>query len=122
MTHSNRKILIVDDEPKVMRFIEISLKLRGFEVVTLASGKQALDQFDALKPDLLLLDIIMPGINGFEILQKLRSYSNIPVIAYSASELNRQKALVSGADNFVRKPFYPDDIIDKINELTNHRD
>ena len=74
------KILVVDDEPRVLRFIEISLKVRGFDVQCVTSGKQALEAVQNVEPDLLLLDIVMPDMNGFEVLKRLREFSDLPVI------------------------------------------
>ena len=117
MIEKKQRILVVDDHPGVLRFIEIDLKLRGFEVFSATSGKQALELMNSIKPDIALLDMIMPGISGFEILKELRSFTDMPVIAFSASPGNQDQALQLGASDFVHKPFDPDDMARKIRVL-----
>ena len=113
-------VLVVDDHPKVLRFIEIDLKLREFEVVTTTSGSEALELVKSGKPDIVLLDIIMPGMDGFEVLQKLRDFTQLPVIAFSASPGNYQDAMRLGANDFMAKPFQPDEMVKRIKALLSH--
>jgi DNA-binding response OmpR family regulator len=114
-------VLIVDDHPKVLKFIEIDLKLRGFSVICAGSGKEALDQVNSGKPDIVLLDMVMPGIDGFEVLEKLRTFTQIPVIAFSASPGNQDPAMKAGANDFMHKPFDPDEMARRIKALlVNH--
>ncbi len=110
-------VLVVDDHPKVLRFIEIDLKLRGFKVITTTSGEEALELVKLAKPDIVLLDIIMPGIDGFVVLKELRTFTKLPVIAFSASPGNQDEALRLGANDFMHKPFDPDDMVRKIKSL-----
>ena len=112
-----RLVLVVDDNPKVLRFIEIDLKLRKFEVITATSGREALKFVKSKKPDIVLLDIIMPGMDGLEVLRQLRAFSRLPAIAFSASPLERDSAMSLGASDFVTKPFHPDDMVRKIQVL-----
>ncbi len=116
MTKANKKqcVLVVDDHPKVLRFIEIDLKLRGFDVITTVSGEEALELVKSARPDIMLLDIVMPGIDGFEVLRKLRSFTQLPVIAISARPSNYDDAIRLGADDFMAKPFDPDEMVRKI--------
>jgi two-component system, OmpR family, KDP operon response regulator KdpE len=110
-------VLVVDDHPKVLKFIEIDLKLRGFEVVSTCSGKEALELISSRKPDILLLDMIMPETDGFEVLKEMRTFTDTPVIAFSASPGNQDQALRLGANDFMNKPFDPDDMARKIRAL-----
>jgi len=112
-----KRILVVDDHPKVLAFITIDLKLRGYDVISAGSGEKALELANSEKPDIMLLDILMPGMNGFQVLEKLRTFTSIPVIAFSASPENQDLALSSGANEFVHKPFDSDDMAAKIKEL-----
>lgn len=112
-------VLVVDDHPKVLRFIEIDLKLRGFDVVTTTSGQKALELVRSAKPDIMLLDIIMPETNGLAVLSKLRTFSQLPVIAFSASQGNHDDAINLGANDFMAKPFHPDEIARRIGALLN---
>jgi two-component system KDP operon response regulator KdpE len=112
-----RCVLVVDDHPRVLRFIEIDLKLRGFEVITTTSGEEALNLVKSKKPDVMLLDIIMPEMDGLEVLRQLRVFSQLPVIAFSASHTSQDDALNVGADDFVTKPFHPDEMMRRIDVL-----
>jgi two-component system KDP operon response regulator KdpE len=116
-TEKKKRVLIVDDHPGVLKFIEIDLKLRGFEVVSALSGKNALELVKSARPDIVLLDMILPDIDGFEVLKELRTFTDLPVIAFSASPGNQDPALHSGADEFVHKPFDPDDMCRRIRAL-----
>jgi len=110
-------VLVVDDEPGVLTFIEIDLKIRGFNVLTAVSGDKALELVTSKKPDILLLDMIMPGIDGFDLLNKLRAFTDLPVIAFSASPGNQDPAMLAGANDFMHKPFDPDVMAQKITML-----
>ncbi len=108
---------MVDDHPKVLRFIEIDLKLRGFDVITTVSGEEALELVKSARPDVMLLDIIMPGMDGFEVLRKLRDFTQLPVITFSASAANYHDAMLHGANDFMTKPFEPDEMVRRIEAL-----
>lgn len=110
-------VLVVDDHAKVLRFIEIDLKLRGFKVLTTTSGDEALKLVKSVNPDIILLDIVMPGMDGFTVLKELRTFTQIPVIAFSASPGNQDEILRMGANDFMHKPFDPDDMAKKIKGL-----
>jgi DNA-binding response OmpR family regulator len=120
-TKKKNLVLVIDDHPGVLKFIEIDLKLRGFEVVTALSGKEALALVKSARPDIILLDMIMPDMDGFQMLKELRTFSGLPVIAFSASPGNQDPALQSGADDFVHKPFDPDNMSRRIKELLKNR-
>jgi two-component system, OmpR family, KDP operon response regulator KdpE len=110
-------VLVVDDHLKVLKILEICLKTHGFKVITTTSGEESLALVRSKKPDVILLDIIMPGIDGFEVLKRLRTFTQIPVIVFSASSGNYRDAMLFGANDFLPKPFQPDEIIDKIKGL-----
>lgn len=114
-----KKILLVDDHINVLRLLAIELKHAGYDVDTALNGKEALRKIDSGNPDLVLLDIIMPEMNGFEMLSKLREYSGLPVIADSFDPHNKERALELGADDFVLKPFETCKLLKKINCLVN---
>jgi two-component system KDP operon response regulator KdpE len=117
-----KRVLIVDDHPKVIQFIEIDLKIRGFEVVCAGSGEQALQIIRNAEPDIMLLDMVMPGKDGCEVLQELRRFSKMPVIAFSASPGNQDPALRAGANDFMHKPFDPEDMAKKIKSFLQEND
>lgn len=111
------RVLVVDDHPQVLRFIEIDLRLRGFEVVTTSSGTEAVELVKSARPDIVLLDIVMPEVDGLEVLRKLRKFTQLPVIAFSASQGNCDDAMRLGANCFMAKPFQPDEMADRINSF-----
>ena len=109
-------ILVVDDEKRILNFLRTKLKASGYEVLTAASGIEALEQVQAQEPDLILLDILMPKMDGFETLKSLRSFSATPVIVLSAkgSDIDKIKGLGLGADDYIPKPFSPDELVARI--------
>jgi len=110
------KILAVDDEQRMVRFIQLNLEQDGFQVITAYNGKEALDQVRTQLPDLILLDIMMPDINGFEVLKKIREVNNVPVIMLTAKgeEDDRIQGLELGADDYITKPFSPRELVSRI--------
>lgn len=110
------KILAVDDEQRMVRFIQLNLEQDGFQVITAYNGKEALEQVRTQLPDLILLDIMMPDINGFEVLGKIREVNNVPVIMLTAKgeEDDRIQGLELGADDYITKPFSPRELVSRI--------
>lgn len=109
-------VLIVDDEPRIIKFLNLKLKASGYEVITASSGAEALRRVRDNEPDLLVLDVVMPGMDGFETLKQIRSFSAVPVIILSAKEANvdKVKGLDLGADDYLAKPFNPDELVARI--------
>ena len=114
-----QRALVVDDYPQVLMLIEIDLRLLGFEVITATSGKEALHLVESAEPDIMLLDISMPGMDGFEVLRRLRTFTQLPVITMSGSQSNRDDAIRLGANDFISKPFHRDDLALKIKAVLN---
>ncbi len=111
------RILVVDDEPRMIRFIRMNLEHDGFDVVEAADGVQALSQARDTLPDLILLDVAMPELDGFETLRLLREISNTPVIMLTArdsEEDDRSVGLELGADDYVTKPFSPRELVSRV--------
>ncbi len=110
------KILAVDDEQRMVRFIQLNLEQDGFEVVTAYNGKEALEQVRTQLPDLILLDVMMPDINGFDVLKKIREVNKVPVIMLTAKgeEDDRIQGLELGADDYITKPFSPRELVSRI--------
>lgn len=117
MSQAKKKVLIVDDEPGIIKILGIKLRVSGYEVITAHNGEIALELVDSDNPDIMLLDIIMPGRDGFQVLEKLRNSSSLPVIAFSARPENAKKALELGAHEFVSKPFDIDTLLTKIRKI-----
>jgi CheY-like chemotaxis protein len=111
------RLLVVDDDVKILRFLRSSLRLAGYDVVTAESGEEALQLMESAKPQCIILDVLMPVVDGFEVLKRLRADSELPVIAISAHASNAGQALSLGANVFLAKPFRPDELIKKIEAL-----
>jgi len=110
------RILVVDDEKRMVRFIRLNLEHDGFQVISAYNGKEALDQVRNALPDLILLDVMMPDIDGFQVLGKIREFSTVPVIMLTAKgeEDDRVRGLELGADDYVTKPFSPRELVSRV--------
>jgi DNA-binding response OmpR family regulator len=113
---SNKTILVVDDEPRMVRFVRMNLELEGCRVIQAANGLEALDKVRQDIPDLVLLDVMMPEMDGFEALKHIREVSTVPVIMLTvkAEEDDLIKGLEAGADDYVTKPFSPRELISRM--------
>jgi two-component system KDP operon response regulator KdpE len=110
------KVLAVDDEPQILRALRTSLSARGHEVVTAPNGETALDLLSNSDVDLVVLDLGLPGIDGVEVIRRLRSWSSVPVIVLSVRDAQADKvaALDAGADDYVTKPFAIGELLARI--------
>jgi two-component system, OmpR family, KDP operon response regulator KdpE len=101
------RVLVVDDEPQILRGLRANLVARGYEVDTSADGETALDLATKNRPDVVILDLGLPGLDGVEVIRGLRAWSSVPIIVLSAREQEAEKveALDAGADDYVTKPF-----------------
>ncbi|AQU82306.1 MAG: response regulator [Halomonas sp.] len=116
------KVLVVDDEPNIVLSLEFLMEQAGFEVVTAEDGEQALEQVSAASPDLLLLDISLPGMSGFDVLERLRSQdatAQLPIIMLTAHgrDVEREKGMALGADDYITKPFSTQSLVEKVKAL-----
>ena len=112
----NKKILVVDDEERMLRFIRLNLEHDGFNVIEAIKGHEALDKMRTGMPDLILLDVMLPDLDGFEVLKMVREISSIPIIMLTAKgeEDDRVKGLELGADDYVTKPFSPRELVSRV--------
>ncbi len=110
------RILVVDDEVQIRKALSVNLTARGYEVDTADSGEEALAQAAAHHPDLVLLDIGLPGIDGIEVVQGLRGWTNVPIIILSVrdAEADKVRALDAGADDYVTKPFGMNEVLARL--------
>jgi two-component system KDP operon response regulator KdpE len=113
---ARRRILVVDDEPRMIRFIRLNLEHDGFDVSEAATGAAALTQLRDRLPDLVLLDVMMPELDGFETLRLIREISPVPVIMLTAKgeEDDRVRGLELGADDYITKPFSPRELVSRV--------
>ena len=112
----SKRILIVDDEPRYLRLLEANLRTEGYEVATAQDGVQALDVFSAQPIDLVLLDVMMPRLDGFGVCQRLREFSNVPIVILTArgEEQDRVRGLDLGADDYLVKPFSATELLARV--------
>jgi DNA-binding response OmpR family regulator len=113
------RILVVDDEERIVHFLATKLKASGYEVLTAGDGVKGLEQLQAQEPDFVVLDLLMPRMNGLEMLKQLRSFSTVPVIILTAkgADADRIKGLQLGADDYLPKPFNPDELVARIEAI-----
>ena len=109
-------ILVVDDEERIVRMIRMNLEHDGFAVIEANTGEQGIEQIRTKMPNLIILDVMMPGIDGFETLSMIREFSQIPVILLTAKgeEEDRIHGLELGADDYVTKPFSPRELVSRV--------
>jgi two-component system KDP operon response regulator KdpE len=112
----DRRILVVDDEKRMVGFIRLNLEYDGFQVSEAFNGTEAIKKIRSSLPDLILLDVMMPDMDGFEVLRIIREISNVPVIMLTAKgeEEDRVRGLEMGADDYVTKPFSPRELVSRV--------
>src|SRR5215217_4676595 len=116
-TAPEARLLVVDDEPNIRELLSASLRYAGFEVATASDGQQALAMAETFRPDLLLLDVMMPGLDGFGVVRRLRqSGRHTPVLFLTARDAAADKVsgLTLGGDDYVTKPFSLDEVLARI--------
>ena len=116
MNTKKNRILVVDDEKRMVTFIRLNLEHDGFDVIEAYNGSQAIDRLRDSLPDLILLDVMMPDLDGFEVLRLIREVSAVPVIMLTAhgEENDMVRGLELGADDYVTKPFSPRELVSRI--------
>lgn len=117
--NQNVPILIVDDENTIQKAVKAYLEKEGFEVIIASDGNQALEMFKRYQPHLIILDVMLPGLDGFEVLQQLRRESDTYVLMLTArnSETDRVIGLTIGADDYVTKPFSPRELVARVKAI-----
>ena len=116
MSIKNPTILVVDDDERTQHMLGSMLRLEGYRVITASNGEEALKQFNYESPDLILLDIMMPEIDGYDLCQRIREFSQVPIIMLTAkdSEQDTIDGLDVGADDYVTKPFLSKELLARI--------
>lgn len=112
----DKTILVVDDEPRIVEAVGMNLELEGYQVSSASNGYEALQKLTEDLPDLVILDVMMPEIDGFETLRKIREVSTVPVIMLTVrgEEIDKVKGLDLGADDYITKPFNPKELVLRI--------
>ena len=114
--NDRQRIMVVDDDQNMLKLLNRTLELEGFDAIIATDGDSALAILEEIEPDLVILDIMMPGLDGFQTLDLIRERSNVPVIMLTARCEVRllQKALALGADDYIRKPFSTRSLVARI--------
>lgn len=114
--YAGRLILVVDDESRMVRFIQTNLEMDGFRVISASNGLEALEKVRTELPDLVILDVMMPEMDGFETLAMIRDQSDVPVIMLTVKSEDSDKhlAFTAGADDYLTKPFSPRELSDRV--------
>ncbi len=117
-----KKILIVDDEPDILRLISLRLRKLGYDVLTAVDGKEALDAIRNENPDLVLLDLLIPFMNGAEVCEQVKNdktLKHIPIILFTAHSdtMTAEKTKKLGAEDYIVKPFVLEELTDKVKEI-----
>jgi two-component system, OmpR family, KDP operon response regulator KdpE len=123
MTEPSIRVLIVDDEPQIRRFLRTSLSAHGYHVVEASCGKEAIALTTTERPELVLLDLGLPDMDGLEVIHRLREWSAVPIIVVSVrgQEAEKIEALDGGADDYVTKPFGMGELLARIRAALRHR-
>ncbi len=117
------RVLIVDDEPQILRALRINLTARQYDVVVAADGTEALRQAGEARPDLVVLDLGLPDLDGVEVIRQLRTWTPVPIVVLSGrvDSTDKVEALDAGADDYVTKPFSIDELLARIRAVTRRR-
>jgi len=123
----DKKILIIEDDPATSRLVEYTLRHRGYEVITATNGLQGVQKAHSESPDLIILDIMLPGIDGFEICRRLRSEpatgkTAILMFSAKAQEIDKETGIIAGADDYLTKPAAPMEIVNRVEKLLVKKD
>ena len=113
------RILVVDDEPQIRRSLQVNLENKGYAVETAENGEHAISAFHNRRPDILILDLLMPGMGGVDVVRRIRTASTVPIIVLSAigDEPHKVEALETGADDYITKPFGMEELLARIRSL-----
>jgi two-component system, OmpR family, KDP operon response regulator KdpE len=109
--------LVIDDEPGILRFVKTGLSISGFDVIATTDGNEALEIARSGEPDIIILDLYMEPMSGFDFLKELRNFSLVPVVIITAYPEVIHMAMDLGANGYVKKPFTPADLVREINEV-----
>lgn len=114
---AGRRVLLVDDNRRILNFLRLKLAVSGYEVITATTGEMAVQLFETQKPDIIVMDVLMPGVSGLEVLKALRAFSDIPIIVISVSTDNAEKAIRLGANAFMSKPLDPGELVSTVGTI-----
>ena len=122
----DKKILVIEDDPATLRLVDYSLRHEGYQVLTASNGLEGMRKAQTEEPDLIILDIMLPGMDGFEICHRLRSEpatAQLPILMFSAKaqEIDKDTGLKVGADDYLSKPADPSEIVSRVGSLLTQK-
>lgn len=122
MEDKKEKVLIVEDETKLARFVELELKHEGYEVFVANDGRSGIESFFEHEPDIILLDLMLPQLNGIEVCRRIRKESSVPIIMLTAKGevMDKVLGLDNGADDYITKPFAIEEVLARIRVALRH--
>lgn len=122
MEEKKEKVLIVEDETKLARFVELELKHEGYEVFVANDGRSGIESYLEHEPDIILLDLMLPQLNGIEVCRRIRKESNVPIIMLTAKGevMDKVLGLDNGADDYITKPFAIEEVLARIRVALRH--
>lgn len=122
MEEKKEKVLIVEDETKLARFVELELKHEGYEVFVANDGRSSIESYFEHEPDIILLDLMLPQLNGIEVCRRIRKESNVPIIMLTAKGevMDKVLGLDNGADDYITKPFAIEEVLARIRVALRH--
>lgn len=112
-----RRVLVVDDEPRIRNILLLNLRLSGYEVMCASNGSEAIEMVRVHAPDVMLLDLMMPDMDGCAVIKRVRAFSTVPILVFSASPERAESAVRLGANGCIGKPFIPTELIQRIDCL-----
>ncbi len=116
MSAKKTRVLVADDDPQLLRLVTRNLQLEGYDVVAVSDGQQALEQIEATAPELALLDVMMPRLDGFSVCERVREFTSLPIIMVTArgQDQDKVRGLDLGADDYLTKPFSVDELLARV--------
>ena len=114
---TRKRVLVVDDEPGIGNFLRVKLRLAGYDILNTTSGAEAIELVQTQQPDVMLLDILMPDITGMDVIDKVRTFSQVPIIVFTGHPDIASFASKLGANDYIAKPFNPDLLVEKIKSV-----
>src|SRR5581483_8038771 len=116
LTMSNERILVVDDDPLILRLVRMNLDKAGYKTVTAVNGEEAIDVVSSELPDLVILDLMLPKVDGYEVCRRIREFSLVPVVMLTAKgeQVDKLRGFEMGADDYLTKPFAPQELLARV--------
>jgi two-component system KDP operon response regulator KdpE len=121
---AKRTVLVIDDDPQLIKLVRVNLEAESYRVVTAMDGEAAMNRFHAEQPDLILLDIMLPGTTGYDLCQRIREFSSVPIIMLTAKveDGDKIRGLKLGADDYLTKPFNVQELLARIEAVLRRSD